>query len=404
MGKASDSVAAVRELLTVGETAAEPLAGLTAGRRLGLWSESADRKRCVASAALVHLAAALPGRDEAVAAVFACEERYRAAWLPLVVARLKDAGRRRDLVELCQAIDQVGVASGVLYGLLPTASLKSTGHGELETALFGAPAEQAVAGPRLLRAVGTTALLVEGRRGSPAATLADVDPLDPRICWVRGRLLRLPELEEQPRTGPQAVLAGTWCPLTQAEAGGDARQATMRWVLHRPWAFVLAQLVFTQEAWAAERSEGGLALELDDTQLNYWHRPYRVEVVVTNRDGDEVVCGSLGELVLRLLEFLGVSLLQPCEPTRLDDRLGELVRVLQDRKVWRFDSRAVGGKRPGYFIHEDFSDACYRAFGSSHFYRLGGQVTGAVRSVCEGWARERLGANRSRGVLQEAGA
>ena len=65
---------------------------------------------------------------------------------------------------------------------------------------------------------------------------------DPRIGWVRGRLLRLPDPEEQPWIGPQAVLAGTWCPLTPAEAGSDPRHATMRWVLHRPWAFVLAEL------------------------------------------------------------------------------------------------------------------------------------------------------------------
>lgn len=393
MTRPGETVAAVQALFRDGETAAPPLAALPGGERLGLWFRTHDQKRCVATTALVELAGGLPNRDEAAAAVFACDDRYRAAWWPILAARMKDAGRRRDLAELCSAVDQAGPASAMLTGLLPQAALKATGFAELETMLFGAPAEQAVAGPRLLRAMGATADLVEANRGRPAEPVADVNPLEPRANWVRGRLIRSPGADERPRPGPQAVLAGGWDPLTPAEvpANDPPRQATMRWVLVRPWAFLLAQVVFTQEAWSAERIEGGVALELDDAQLNHAHRPYRVEVVVTTRDGSEVACGSLGELLHRLLAYLGVGLLDTATAGHLDDRLGELVRVLQERRVWRFDSRAVAGRRPGYFIHEDFSDACYRAFGSNHFYRLGGTVTGAIRSVCEAWARERVG-------------
>jgi len=38
---------------------------------------------------------------------------------------------------------------------------------------------------------------------------------------------------------------------------------SMRWVLQRPWAFLLGQMVFTKEAWEAERVSGSLAFELE---------------------------------------------------------------------------------------------------------------------------------------------
>jgi hypothetical protein len=393
VSRPGESVAAVQALLRDGETASGPLNTLSAGVRLGLWFCTADRLRCVASAALARLAARLPNRDEATAAVFACEERHRDAWWPLVAARILDAGRRRDLAELCAAIDLVGPASAALRKHLLKAALKPTGLAELETLLFGAPADQAVTAPRLLRALGATAELVEGGRGSPAGAVADIDPLDPRKNWVRGRLLREPSADELPRPGASAVLPGGWQPLTPVEVPADdpPRNAAIRWVLNRPWALLLSQLVFTQEAWAAERLEGGLALELDDAHLGHFHEPGVVHVVVTTSAGDEVLCGSLGGLLLRVLDYLGVTLLAPtARPEFLDDRLGTLVHALLERKVWRYDARGASGRRPGYLIHEEFSDACYGRFGGNHFYRLGSPLTSAIRATCEAWALERL--------------
>ena len=138
MNRPNESVMAVQALLRHGETASGPLENLSAGLRFGLWFRTTDGKRCVASAVLAHLAASLPNRDEATAALFACEDRYRASWWPLVAARFRDAGRRRHLPELCMGIDQVGPASAAVRTLLPQAALKATGFGELETLLFGA--------------------------------------------------------------------------------------------------------------------------------------------------------------------------------------------------------------------------------------------------------------------------
>lgn len=78
-----------------------------------------------------------------------------------------------------------------------------------------------------------------------------------------------------------------------------------------PWCFLLAQIVFTQEAWAAERISGELALELDLSNGSLAYRPPQVSVVITSPEGDEILCGSLGELLLRVLQQLGIELLAP---------------------------------------------------------------------------------------------
>jgi hypothetical protein len=167
---------------------------------------------------------------------------------------------------------------------------------------------------------------------------------------------------------------------------GDA----MLWALQRPWAFLLGQLVFTQEAWDAERVAGGITFELEPAHVPLFQRPPCVEVVVTLPGGEEVRCGTLGELVLQMLGQLGVTVLaHRVTPALLDTRLGAVIEALLRRKVWRFD-HGPGGRRPGYVIHSEFSDACYRALGSRAFYRLGSSVTAAVRRVAETWARDRV--------------
>jgi hypothetical protein len=394
MTKATGNVAAIHELLRYGEVAAEWLDALPSGLALGLWSHSTDGSRVVATPALVRMAARLPVYEETAAAVFACETRHRTAWLSLLAARVRDAGRRRDVAELCHFVEQVGVASTALRGLLSAATLKPTGFGELETALFGAPADQAIAVPRLLRAVAATADLIEGGQGVPAFVPADLTPLDPSKNWAKGRLIRLPDHEEPCPTGSTAVLCGSVADLEDSEVGlasEKARQGSMLWVLCRPWPLLLAQVVFTQEAWAAERIEGGMALEIDEAQLNRLSCPAVVHVAVTTPDGMEVVCGTLAELLLRVLAYLGVTPLAPPScVNQLDDRLGPVIQRLLEWRVWRFDDRSAAGRRPGYQIHDEFSDACYRAFGSNRFYRLGSPLTAAVRSTSEAWARERL--------------
>jgi hypothetical protein len=149
-------------------------------------------------------------------------------------------------------------------------------------------------------------------------------------------------------------------------------------------------MVFTKEAWEAERVSGGLAFELQHAHVALFQNPPRVDVVVTLPTGEEVQCGSLGEFVLETLAQLDVTVLaHRVSAAVLDDRLASVVEALVRRDVWRFEHGA-GGRSAGYTIHPTFSDACYRALGSRAFYRLGSHITAAVRRVAENWAREKI--------------
>jgi hypothetical protein len=152
-----------------------------------------------------------------------------------------------------------------------------------------------------------------------------------------------------------------------------------------------------QEAWEAERIAGGLALELESNQLARFHCPPQVRVVVTTADGDEVDCGSLGELVQRVLKQLGIGLLAPrMSAGALDDLFAQVIETLLQRQIWAFWDAGRGTRRPGYAIHESFSNACYRAYGSKRFYRFGDAVTAAFRNACVVWAEERLAVSGGR--------
>ncbi len=393
MTVASAAIGTVRDLLTSGESSSGALFALTEPVQLGLWNHDTSTGRVMAHAGLVQLAAKLPNTEETIAAAFACQAGLRSAWIQIIAARLREAGKRRDAAELCQAIDTLGEASRRIRDELPHSSLQATGHATLETGLFGASAEQAVVWPKLLRVIGATAELIEGQRGQAVTALPTVEPLDPKRTWCSGRLLQMPGVDG---TGPQEltfVLMGNCGPFSEAEqVGGDIEsQAVMRWVLCRPWIMLLAQVVFVQEAWEAEQISGRLTLELAEDQLANPYEPSRVDVVVTTPEGDEILCGTLADLVRRVLARLGVTLLaRPEDAAQLDQRLASVVRLLLEKKIWRFEPGAGGGRRPGFVVDDEFSTSCYRAFGSKYFYRLGSVLTAAIRSTCEQWARDKL--------------
>jgi len=245
-------------------------------------------------------------------------------------------------------------------------------------------------------------------RGKAAESLPTVEPLEPKRSWCSGRLLQLPALDAVIHDDLRFVLTGSCGALSGKEivAGDIESQGVMRWVLCRPWIMLMAQIVFVQEAWEAEQISGRLTLELADDQLANPYEPSRVDVVVTTPDGDEILCGTLGGLVGRILGRLDVTLLaRPEDLAQLDSLLAPLVHLLLEKKIWRFESRAAGGRRPGFVIGDEFSTSCYRAFGSKYFYRLGSILTAAIRSTCEQWAREKLsgsGGIRSRELPEYA--
>jgi hypothetical protein len=377
----------VRSLLTQGEVLSTALCSLESLNGTRLWVVRGEM--LTATPTMITLGDRLPHASELVPAVFSLLPEIRTAWLRVVRARLAEMGDRKDLAALTETIHGAGVLATELLKVAAP-SLSSTSFGELERAILPAAGHEAAAFPVLLRVLAATAVMPDD---GPGALLPELVFDDPGTAWRRGRLLRLPVATDP--APAQAVLSGA---LEGRTADGDA----LRWALHHPWAFLLAQLVFTKEAWEAERVSGGVSYEIEPAHMALLQTPPRVEVVVTLPSSEEVRCGSLGELVQRTLAQLGVTLLaHRITSESLDDRLGLVIDALLRRDVWRFE-HGSGGRRPGYSIHPSFSDACYRALGSRAFYRLGSHITAAIRRAAETWARERI-ARASAGVSpQEA--
>jgi hypothetical protein len=373
----------LRALLAFGEVGSPATRTLADLRDAGLWLD--DGARLAATSQLVALANALPNYSETLPAVFSLIPELRATWLPIVLARLREMGDRNDVAGLCEAVTVAGSLAPELVTRIAS-TMAATPFGELERLVLPAAAHEAQAFPVLLRALAATAVRAPATsRGSIGEVVWD----DPSKTWQAGRLIRLPSVID---TAPAStVLTGA---LDDSVGDGDA----MRWVLQRPWAFLLSQMVFTKEAWEAERVSGNLAFELERAHVALFQNPPRVDVVVTLPTGEEVRCGSLAEFVLQTLAQLGVTVLaHRVIPAMLDDRLAHVVEALVRREVWRFD-HGTGGRRPGYAIAPSFSDACYRALGSRAFYRLGSSITAAVRRVAETWARDRVARAGAPGV------
>jgi hypothetical protein len=366
----------LRALLNSGEVASQSLRGLIAPRDAGLWLD--DGARLVATSQLINLANVLPNYSETLPAIFSLFREQRVAWLRIVLARLREIGERNDVVGLCGAVAASGpLALELIAGVDP--SLAETKSGELERLVLPAAAHEAQAFPVLLRALAATAGWVKSPPTSAGSNSIVWD--DPSKSWQPGRLIRLPSLDDT--ASATMVLSGA---LDDRVGDGDS----MRWVLQRPWAFLLSQMAFTKEAWEAERVSGGLAFELEHAHVALFQNPPRVDVVVTLPTGEEVQCGSLGEFVLQTFAQLGVTILSHrVSPAVLDDRIASVIEALVRRDVWRFE-HGTSGRSAGYTIHPTFSDACYRALGSRAFYRLGSHITAAVRRVAETWARGKV--------------
>jgi len=376
------TLAAVRQLLKFGEAAVNDLTGFEDMRRLGVVRPSEDGQRAVATPRLVRILRLL-GQKEAEAGMFALYPEVNASWLRVICARLKEMGIRQDAPALINSIDQLGPAAEAAVRVWEERSLAPTPFADLEREILGAPAQEAVSAPKILRAIAAAgAILADPPIKEPAA-LSDVQGQDPSGNWVTGRVLLPPGVE--PISEVSALLSGSLAPLTKKES-----EDPMVWALAKPWIFWLGQLVFMQEAWQAERIAGGLALELKGDQLATFYQPRQVNVVVMGPDGTEVQCGSLGELLVRSLDDLGIALLTAeISKEAMDAMVAPVIQTLLTHEIWTFES-GQAGRNHGYRIHPAFSDLCYRARGSRYFYRNGARVTMSLRRTCEEWAKQRL--------------
>ena len=386
------TIVALGQLIETGEAETASLAAIPEGRRLGLWTTSPSGSRAVATPALVELLSRLPDEHEVLIGLASCSPMLRTAWQSIVAARLHEMGQRRDAESLCTAITELDRAAEAVRQLLPQAKLVATGFGELEHLLFGCRAEQGPAFPKLLRAIGRTSPYVEGRVAPPVQPLPAVNPLTPETNWVPNRLLRPPAELNSFADGDTSVLIGSLSNLLARESDTTDNPGTarLRWVLYRPWALLLAQVAFTQEAWAAEQNAGSLALELPEDQENRFDVPARVNVVVTRPSGEEIDCGPLSGLIIRVLRQLGVTLLLREQHLKdLDAQLAIVIRQVLHRQIWKHESRGVKGQRSCYRIHPEFSVDCYRIFGAKYFNRGCSRITAAIRATADEWAAER---------------
>lgn len=386
-------------LLTSGETRLTDLKDISEANH-AFWVEDAPNQLAVATPVLASLARELPTHEEALASIVACDTRVREEWLRIVGARLHEIGSLRDIEGLCTAITILSNASQEVFDLTSRFSLRPTKYSKIEEELFGFSAEKAQALPKLLRVLGASAQYFRRDSLSTISTPPIIDQLNPQNNWIKSRLILPPvttdERNESMRM-PLYVLSGELFTL-QSKQGSDSETENqmMSWVLKTPWAFLLAQIVFVQEAWEAERVAGSVFLELGRENVDLFKRPPEVRVIVKQPNGEEIDCGSLRELVLRTLDYLGVTIL--CRTTDdLDMRLSYVIEKLLDHKVWTFAFTERDAKA-GYRIDPSFSDTCYRAIGTKHFVRLGSNVSTAVRLSCQSWATERLVACGSREI------
>ncbi|MFZ2959647.1 MAG: hypothetical protein WA705_22400 [Candidatus Ozemobacteraceae bacterium] len=386
-------------LLTQGETILESETFFPVGLEKGLWAYSADKKRAVATPVLMKLWSTLPDTRETVLAMLAIDPRYRIPWLEKITARLQLAGKHRQMAELIDRIDTLGPVCKSALPLIEKADLSPTAFQDLERDIIGFTADMAQAQPPLLRAIKAGSPLVELNQGKPFPPLPNIAPLDINATWKPGRLIALPDDSAEPPQETTSILSGALAPLKGTEQA-DLRAPlteTLGWVLSRPWAFLLAQIVFTQETWLAERLSGGLTLELEEAQLSRYDHPLTVGVVVCDHQGNEQLCGSLGQLTQRILDTLGITILTPPRELKtLDERLGGVIHELLLRKIWRFDDRRMSGRQCRYQIHDTFSRECYRIFGGKYFARPGAVVSRAVRRACMTWLDERLPVRRAK--------
>ena len=373
---------------------------------IGLAHPGRDGGPWVMSRRLLDVRAWLATDEEAIAAILAQDETLRADWARILAARCREAAEWQDGGALVQLVTRLGGAAAWVEAALSEPSLAPTATPEIERELLGASAEQAHATPALVRALAAASRL-RAWRESPLPALAPVDPTGERVDdnWCAGRLLAAPDAPDRdpnrdPGCDPDWLLAGSWSVAGAGEADLAPLTLLARWVLPNPWPLLLAVIGYVQDSWSAE-GWGGLLLELPQGQ-NPQH-PSEVQVLVAGADGSELLCGSLGGLVLGVLGRVGMQLFPAGfgEPggegagatgaeTRLNTLLSPLIGELLRRRVWRF-REALSGQQGQYSLSPGFSDACYRILGARSLGRNARGLRRAVREQAEHWRRDRQG-------------
>ncbi len=364
----------------------------------GLVHPGGDGARWVLSRRLLAVRDQLSTDDETIAAILARDGVLRSAWARILAARCREAAELSDPGSLVQLVTRLKGAAGWVETAMVQQSLAPTPAVVIERELLGAPAEQARATPGLVRAMAAASVL-DAWRDEPLPLLSTIDGTGERVDdnWCAGRLLALPDAAGC-AADPQWLLSGVWPGAVDREA----LDALRNWVLPNPWPLLLAVIGYVQETWAAE-GRGGLLLELPQGQSP--HHPSEVQVLVAGADGAEVLCGSLGGLVLGLLRRRGMRFF-PREPDEaaLNALLSPLIGELLRRRVWHFHE-ALSGQQGQYGLSPGFSDACYRISGTRSLGRNARALRSAIREQAQLWRLDWQGRvdNAFSGSLRAAG-
>ena len=366
-------------------------------QNLGLWLISEDRKTLIASEKLLMLRQSNNTDLDTVAAILATQLCYQQAWAKTAAAQLNDAAARNDINALSEQISLLGSGAKAVLSQSNNASLTPSDFKDVESFIFDQGAEQSASYPQLLRAMATGPTLLDTLKDQKQsekhiATLLElslIDSTDISTFWQAQRLIELPSIEGR-KQGCDYHLFGL---VKQPSNDLDDKQ-TIDWLMNNPWAYLLAQTIYTQDIWRSEQIAGGLVLEIDPSQIKHFMQPNALQVVVTTISGHEVNCGSLAELLLRVLDALAIHLLSPLnyqqQIENLNAAISPLIGFMIEAKVWQFiegSSKDI----PQYKTHNNFERIPTSRIGSIYFARPGKRITAAIREQAESWANELVG-------------
>jgi len=364
----------------------------------GLAHPCANGKSWVISQRLLQARQQLNSDQELVAAILATEEQLRASWCQIMAARCHEASTLADKQVLIRLVSQLNGAAAWVAACLEhkrAPTLQPTEFVTLERNLLGAGVEQNQTTPALFRVLAAASLINQWQQ-QPLSTIYAVDMLGgrPDTNWCRGRLIQQPGHKASEF---QYLLSGVSAQPLSTELNQlsekDQSLAVMEWVLANPWAYLLSLILYEQNIWEVEAA-GGLLLELPAGQSP--QKPSEIQVLVAGRNGDELLCGHLGEFICKILSSLNMGIFPAgLTSNELNGGLANMISQLLNFKVWRY-VEGLSGEQGYYRIHPDFSDACFGRKGQPSFSRYARPLRQAIRSQAVQWRNDRssLGGKR----------
>ena len=294
---------------------------------------------------LIQIHSALKEPNEWELILLALNTNIRKYWINLAIARCKEAQHMQDPMVLIQRIQALGEASDwLLHYADATTQLEATPLAKIERELLGCELHENVALPILLRILKFAYDLQATPKDEQVLYEMDQTHKAFETNWSAGRLIVLPKYRGYSRD--------RWALQITAQPS----EAYLDTLNTNPWLMLLALIVYTQDAWAAEHG-AGFNLCLPQGQSQY--AASDVKVVAIGEEGDEVVIGTLADLILKVLTTVGITC-YPYSPTsqNLAQTLAGLIKQALELQLWQYRDGGMG-ELGQFSCHPIFSDACY---------------------------------------------